>query len=718
MSLFALPVPPAAAVLRQVRPIKNFDTGSTTTGFYKEFAAHFADGNIPPGNVVQWRKGNGTTIISSQADNFVYWGSGALRAASFTMFYPATLPPNGSDTLRGYAVSGVWNNASWATTSVITARDIRAEITISGVTYTLGANNEVTRGTNIKQIRSGPLSATWRIWGEFRNGTTINATAQGNVWGILYLTFFSDGTHAAWATIENGKSTAASVSSLSVSDYKLKDYVGPTTLFDYATSFTFYAGTPIDTVDTDGLQPFTGASVDKCVVGFPVAVLADPTTTGLYDSMATWWYKATATMIANISGSSAATYIPNSVGNFGNPDQTGGNDWIGPMTRYAVAAMLTGDWNSLRADRVNAFAGATAGTDYQDSVSGYPANLSANTYSGLAASTTAVSWGISPTITITGGMAPNGGGGGGSHAPLYAWYQYLATGQEPWLDKMQSQTGGFLGHTNPGTTVNYTRNPKINGANYVGCYSMLTQTRALAWNLRNVDNVQWVTPDTHVMKAYLLNIITVQFQALAAWVVAPNTPAGAATLGVYDGGEDGNGANSGWMHDYLAIVIAMSIRRGRIAAEHAFVAFHITPWVLGRAVNGCASAAYGYQIGLGQGATPAYPSIVYPTAWSQVYVGDLSDVGTFAGPITNYSGGGCPGSGVVVDSPNGFGAFAAGHTYPNIGECAAACAQIEGLTGGATNYTYLQAVESAAAISEATWGGTSTGPLWRIRVPA
>lgn len=696
--------------------MKNWDTGSTPSSFYKEFAAHFADGDVPSGKIVEWRKGDGTTVISSQADDYIAWPSGALRTASFTIQYPSALAASASDTLKAYAKTGSWNNTSWATTSAITNRDIRLEIVISGTTYTLSANNEVTRGTNITQIRSGPISAAWRIWGEMRNGTGINSTPQGNLWGKLILTFFADGTYSAWGEIQPNRLTTSSFSAsdVSVTSYALKDYVGPTTLFSYSTAFTLYAAAPIACVNADGLHPYTGTSVDKCVVGFPILTLSDSTTTGLYDACITNWYVSTSTMIANIDpAGSSSNYVPCSAIDYGNVDQSGGSAWIGQMALFAVQAMLTGDWVHLRADRINAFSQWSMQSSFMDAVTSYPINLShTNSYSGLPAATPSTGWGPGGNITLPGTAPPSTGGypksRGFSHAPLYAWYQLIATGQRQWLDMVHEVSISDVGGQNADTTGNQYRNPTVNGTTYYGVPAY-GQARSLAWNIRNYCNQEWLTPDTHPMKPYVGYLISNIYAMLADWVAPTNSPVATQTLGVYNGGEANfqtTGLNAGWEHDFICLQFATSMRRGRITNTQAFVTHHLIKWVLGRQTDGCAYGSYSYQIGVSAGYPPQFPTITsYPTSWTQVWV---NDPGYF---LALPNGSACPSSGIDPTNP-----FAIGHNYPSIAMAACAVAEAGGMSSKATTaYNYLAIEETAAALTEADW---ADGCQWRIRRPA
>lgn len=715
---FAFAVAPVAGMIQQ-RSVQNFDSSPTPSSFYKEFAAHFRDGDVPAGKIVEWRKSDGTTVISSQGDNFCYWPSGALRTYSVTVLHSGVIGAGSATTWKAYPVTGSWNTTGWATTSAITARDIRMEITIGGTTYTLSANNEVSRGTTITKTRSGPLSVSWKIWGEFRNGTGGSSTPQGTIWGIMYLTFFSDGTYSAWGDINSSRYSQASAPAYTVTDYKLKDYVGPTTLFDYSTSFTMYGLCRASCCNTVGLHPYTGTSVDKCVVGFPINVLADPTTSGLYDACIAWWYKSTPTMIANLVTGTTATYIPMSPGDYSNVDQTGGNPWIGPMTEFACQSMLVGDYTTLCAERINALdLGMMAGY-CGDPVTGFPLNFTANTYTGLSASQINAAWGVgSVSVTLSGGFAPGFSASTepriGSHAPTYAWFMYVSTGQEWWLNHLFDQAFGWLGAYDRGNGF-YARNAIINSHSYNAVYGMGLETRAYAWSLRTLGNTSWITPDAHVMKPYLADVLSGQFTFASDFITSPNTNASAATLGAFDGGDAPSVAEP-WEHDYLATSYSMEIRRGTVTTSDGFVANHIVKWTYGRGVSGCMYGATPYRMGLGVG-SGVWDGIHYATAWSDVWIGDTIPLSyALQAPNGNPS---CPASGINNDvTVVGSNGYEVGHTYPVIFQVGAVAGQAAGISTAPTIVSYMATVESAAAITEASWGSFNTGAVWRIRPPA
>lgn len=859
------PVVVGGDVFVQQRPMLNDQAAATPTNFYKEFGAHFADGDVPAGNIVEWRLDDGVTVVPSQADNYVTWPSGAIKDISVTMRYPNSLAGHAATTLRGYSKAGSWNNTSFGTTALITARDYRLEIVIGGITYTLRANNEITRG-NFRQTRAGQYHCQWRIFGEFRNGINLNDTPQGDIWGFLYIGFYNDGTSyvfgkieptrisqvsttgflcfdgqaggnnftvgqtltqgAVTATIHSildqsttrtliydtgtspftvGKTVTGQTSGAhgvisaitgptasaalrvtgivgnfilnetikdnngvqgsgrfigiagvmrvtgisggsfannavmtdplggsaicdgvrnhfgpqTVTSYAVKDYAGPTTLFSYSTPFILYTGTPIFCCDTDGLHPYTGTSVDKCVVGFPILTLADNTTRGLFDSYNTWWVHSTPAERAAISVPTTSTYIPNANQDvIGGVDAEGGNWWVGPMTRAAAQDMLLSTWASRRADRITALGySACAGNSFQDPVTGYPANLThATSYAGLAAPNSTIGWSGTAGSTIfrtdVGGSVstnwqifPGSRSGNSSHAALWTWWQYLATGQEWWLDAMQEQPIGILGFENPSTGAIFTRNPLIAGVQHHAGY-VARQTRAQAHQTRSYGNARWLTPDNHPVKPYLTDLEN-SFLTNCSDYASLEQNATAATLGTYEGQDvQGLGGGSAFEHDFWAMNLAMEVRRGFITTSHLLISTYVTPWAMGRvADSGCPYNAFRYRIGFGVGPTPgvgwgAVGGNTYAQTWADVYTTDDFSFGSPTPLNSDGAGGACPLSGLYPSRVPPY----VPNTYPQNFQMAAACVDLVGTSSkAAVGLAYLNAVEAATGTTEARW---------------
>ncbi len=631
--------PSVAGAFIQQRPMANWDNVTTPGAFYKQFNAHFADGDLPAGKVAEWRKNDGT-VLQTQGDNFSFHDSGCVRSVATTMIYQGAKAPGTTDLLKAYGVAGSWNNASWTTISAVVAQDIRAEITISGVNYTLAANNEITRG-QFEQKRSGPLNCQWTAWGELRNGTGANAALEGTVWGKLYLTFFSDGTIKANCRIFSSKGNATTAASKAVTFYQLKSYAGAGfVFFSYSTPFTFLCGCFVDCCNTDREPGFTGTQVYKTLVAFPLPVLADPTTTGLYDSGMMWWIKTTPAEIAAMNPTAMAiTYTPMTRAEVTTSvAATGASWWIGHMTARALQAMFKQDYPSFRQDRINAMVeGSMTPYWYMDSVSGYPFALNHLDYPNLTRNDT-VCWAdttqTGATIVQSGG-ALSGSEKDDDHAGQWAWYQWLATGEEEWLDQIQGGVVGVAGRYAVGTAT-FNRDPLVNGKTFWAVGAQV-QARAQAWRGRNRGNVAHASPASHPMTQYckdLNNGSTGLWNYWEARLTAPFAPAGSLTLGINDYGEGGTSGsvtgvnNAGFMHDYWAMQAAMSVRRGQASLANKLMAIHHALWTIGRGSNGCFFAAVAEQFSIGANTTSGLygpqSTPPYPQTWAEVNCGNIT----------------------------------------------------------------------------------------------
>jgi hypothetical protein len=340
-------------------------------------------------------------------------------------------------------------------------------------------------------------------------------------------------------------------------------------------------------------------------------------------------------------------------------------------------------------------------------------------------SSSAKYYGSGTTYTINGGAPPPQIGGAqvvtdATHAPLFAYYQYLFGGQEWWLDAMHQQVNGCMG-SNPVSGVGSNRNDTANGNFYYCCqWTISSQMRQNAGWSRWISDTNWVTPDNHIVKPYMLAMATTDVNSASDAMVQQSVvffgSNAANVLGILDYGENQNPglANDGWMHDFLMFAMAMNIRRGFLTTSAEIVVQHLRKWVIGRGVDACLATAPDYNRGIRQGANPTLGS-PRCTAWSQVYEGDV-DGGTLTTPVLNPFGGGCPASPTVVDG-GGIGYSARDTNYPNIYQASMTCAQIAGISGASSAVTYYDAVEAASGTTETDWG-TLGGLHMRIRLPA
>ncbi len=723
----------ASATLIATRTGTNYDSGSTPASFYATIGQGFKQGNVPSGSYVEMRLNDGTTVIAQQqADNRTYFADGSLKFANFQWKHPNLITASGSETVKFYAKVGSFSNSTSITTAPILAKDYRVEVVISGTTYYCLLNNEVNANARVVECRAGAAVRAWRIWGELRNGTTIGSAAQGDLWALFYVYVYSDSTIRILAQLNSSRSANTTSNAYTATSIKFKD--GATTKVDLGAQ-TIYGVQIIPFLDGDAEEFYNGTTIKKVVWRFPLTVLADPTTTGMYDSCCMWWYKSSATEISNISANLSASGDTWScyycAADYFDLDATGAHVSYGPLPQSSIQAYLLGDYVSLRNDKMHAVSmWPNAPYWYVDYSNGaYPPSLDAISYTGMGTiSTLSRYYGSGATYTIVGGAPPPQTGVAqvvtdATHAPLYCYYQYLFGGQEWWLDAMHQQVNGCMGclpvsaSVGTGASRNETLNSVVYKCTNWGVYGQMRQNAG--WS-RWISDTNWVTPDNHPVKPYVLAMATTDVSSASDAQIQQSVgnfgSSAANVLGILDYGENQNPglANDGWMHDFLMFAFAMNLRRGSLTTAAEIVVQHLRKWVIGRGVDACLATAPDYNRGIRQGANPTLGS-PFCTAWSQVYEGDI-DGGTLNVAVLNPFGGGCPASPTVVDG-GGIGYLASDTNYPNIYQASMVCAQIAGISGASSAVTYYAAVETASGVTEADWG-TQGGVHMRIRIPA
>jgi len=709
--------PPSVAGLLAYRSARNFGSTAPAGSTYSIFQG-FTRGAVPPGNVARIAV-HGVPVEKQQCDNRVAWPDGSLRCATFTWAHPRAIPSGDRDRITLAAAPGSWNNTPSATLKDLLSHDYRMQVVVGGVTYSLLANNEVRAGTRVTRIRAGNACTAWKIWGDFRAGTSASAPIQGQMWGKMFLYVTHDGHVRVEDEIYCNK--IANSAAIPITSYALLD--GGNVLFRNATPFTLHTRNKIATYDSEGRDYFSGPDISKVVWAFPRPVARNPATTGLYDAMITWWNKWTPTYIAAFPRPLAVPYAPNADFHIifsGAVDGTGNHDWLGPMASYSVQAMLNGRYDYHRQDRLKALGGWGQALYWcADSDTGLPPVFTNTHYRGLSAPIPNVGWGLAATLQMTGGANP-GSTGDASHAPLFWWWQYLSTGSEQALENIMEQAVGVLGCDVAQSGI-YQRNPKFaNGKQYFGSYCNFPQSRAVGWAFRNFSNAHWVTPDAHPMKRYLNDVVQVQYDSTQELLkqMAPTW----GPLAQWN--ENGNGypphapAESPWMGDYRVTSVLMDYRRGRIPHDHLAMV-HVIKHQYGRMVDGSFyNGAGAYRLSPNVGPNPMVGA-PFATSWDQVYgfqdppnlIHPLIDNPPRTSGLRNQEG-----------RTNGEATYPAdhkyvGHTYENIALCAGHCGVIAGLGHyPEAVVAYLDPLIDNA--SERRWGETVGAQAWRIRTPA
>lgn len=639
--------------------------------------------------------------------------------------------------------------------SLFIASEAINAMSASPVTYVLDANAEIERAgqPGVVQIRSGPACNAWKVWGDFRDNT---GAIHGTAWGKLYI--YLDATGNVRIENEFYCNKIANASALPIASMALFD--GAAVLESNATPFSFRTLNKVAAYDSDGRAYSTGPDVSEVVWAFPLPVLADPITTGLYDSRMMWWYPWSDEMIAAFPVPMNAAYIPYDAAHYNNPlfssgiDGEGAHDFEAHLSGGDIYALYGGSYQWLRFLRQRALGAWNQMMFWvADPISGHPPVILPTAYPGLRAPQVGLTMAGSstPSFTLLGGNFP-GSSPSTSHAGLWWYGLYLLTGSEQALENILEQSIGAYMANNP--TLGYLPgiNPKFNGVQHYGAFCSCEQSRGIGFQLRNQSNSEWVCPDAHPVKPYLGDLMK-SFYAAAADMFAqfnppPVPPAtwgnwGPLSWWLDPAGPDPLPGNSPWMENYKLISIALDVMRGRIDNTHQIVK-QINAHNFGCMIDGnFFNAAGAYRLSYMTGGTPSGPPWATAmnsaggkviTSWTDCW--GFQDPPHVTNPLISFGIYGAPIlSGLRDQSGMGVGNsalppnfnFAGPNNYVANALAAANCAKIAGwdaLVGpSGPNYpsqviAYLEPlVDGSAAATDAVWG-SGGNIIERERVPA
>ncbi|MEH3086639.1 MAG: hypothetical protein PGN26_08915 [Xylophilus ampelinus] len=132
------------------------------------------------------------------------------------------------------------------------------------------------------------------------------------------------------------------------------------------------------------------------------------------------------------------------------------------------------------------------------------------------------------------------------HQPAASFYAYVRTGDARYLRTMQYWANWNI----------LSIHPDIRGRRAVSAGG---QVRGMAWNLRGLGEVNWVTPDRHPMKRYFRERLQVNLQEYVdRWVRGDMR----APLHNMEGPKAALGYTRPWMNDFLAFPVSQMARLG------------------------------------------------------------------------------------------------------------------------------------------------------------
>ncbi len=220
---------------------------------------------------------------------------------------------------------------------------------------------------------------------------------------------------------------------------------------------------------------------------------------------------------------------------------TGGRSDIGILPSWTSSYLISQDARAERAMYANADASGSAPWHFHDEATGqsvridqhpklwldYRAKVTANEVSATSLATLAKETGWTTDD---------------AHTPSLAFVPYLLSGDRYYLDELQAVSAWRLGAFNPAYRSNI----------------MAKQVRALAWELRDLGDAAYATPDAHPLKGYFVSQITQELALLRDAYVGRRVMRAAGEVEGWFMGDDSRvpGGLGPWQIDFMALALA------------------------------------------------------------------------------------------------------------------------------------------------------------------
>lgn len=705
-------------VLVETVTVDNF-SGASRNNPYITIARDFVEGVVPTGNKVDIRY-SGSSLSLQQADQRAYHGDGSLKRAVFAFKPTATYADAGNLAFDFYKTSGSFSNSTSISISTLTAQNFQMRIKVGGTNYYCVLNNLISAGT-YRTVAQGTAKLGIEAYGIFRAGTGASDTDHGQFQGMFWADIRSDGSIEIMAAAINGR--VANGSAATVDEAELLN--GASSLRLYTTDFTWYAHNPLWFCDDDCL-PYCTSGVENFWPRSSWAYVDErKITPHVYTN---------GTRNAAISVPTPENYAPNMDGDIGTTDinSGGGNNWIGHVPIWSGKLLSvnadTGVSASnrkafLKSDRINALAGQVKfNAWFVRPESGLPPVLVNQDYTsaGLTSAQPTIGWSVAATISDSGG-AYTGAQCDPSHTPNYGYLQWAITGRPWWAWMQLVHVVGLLGSSNPGTGVEYSRRPTINGNTYDCSGWQQVQMRQTAWQVRGISQMAWTLADNHPCKAYMTQLLTNSWAVGAEMMTSPFSSSAKIAVGAmnlpYLIDPDGKGSDVGWSNfqgSYLAVEMAMWVWRGQLSSSHVLITSFLEKGLLGphKACFFWSAGVYAFSYRSGSQGDNT-DAIIQPD-YSDAYI-DVGATGQYTGMTTKLisdaggSSGACPASGTHT-------AFAVGHSYPQLARGAIDMCDRVGIGGSLTALlAKANAEDAAASLTDSAWAGDQL--QWDIRRP-
>jgi len=680
------------------------DGGSTASGQLLRRTFGFTQGQVPTGQLLEFRKSDGTTPLTYQsfdaeADRYA---DGSLKFIVGTVIQEDNANSGSNLTYKLYrAGTSTANNVSPITNANLQALAITVDITAGGTTYTFDVAAAIT-AARIRDFALGPWGRTVQVWGVAANGGTPNNALYINV----DLTLMRDGTTwNAWVEVISNWDQNYSVRNCpgtgTITAMRLKQS-GSDVRALTSLSFNNSGGVGTDIPTSDGFEVW---NTNACTM----RPLYDPHQLSLCRLIP--YYPNGAGYITALGSPSPLTFTPMDIYDLTAALNTGGGRFdIGyqPGWHAAAAVSQAGSAGKAWSNRalLNALGASGLTKNFYNSTYGLPLVVRNQTYGSIVGNN-AIGYIGSNTFGFSGGTSPFSQDTDTYHWPFMPWWMYVVWGQPWWLRKsIVDANQGVLG-TDPSLRAR----TMTNGDSYTTVTRTDGGPRGWAWSTRNILDTRMVIPSTHPLHDYIVDVANDNLN----WFNSANKTANIVTamraLNVIgDFIENPNPPNAGistrwFMHGYTTTVLGMQLKRGYLTTASQSITGYVELNTMGMGVDGCNSRAQGFTVNFSIDNSLTTSAANTAQTWDRV-AANADTAPTWDDSTKLIPSTGCPASG--TNSPYGIEPW----DYFGVWRSASACCADGGSTKSGTYYTYMQ----AQLVGGAAWtdADLTTAPHWII----
>jgi hypothetical protein len=460
----------------------------------------FKPGDIPANAVLSATNASGTSI-PLQVDKKATHGDGSLRHAVLTALVPSLAfgsPQSVTLSTGGTAPAG---SAVTLANLLATSFDAQVQLNVGGTVYSASARNLLQAGTP-QQWLNGPLVSEWIVGGSVKDPS---GNPHPHLAAYFHVRAFAGqpiNRVRVDVVVENGWTMVPGPNTFT---YDATVLVGGASVYTKA-AISQYHHSRWHKRFWWGADPQTYVKQDPAYLqatgAVPQYAALTPTEAHLSSMRQT---------VDPMSNGDLSAYFAN----------TGGAAPIGPLPIWGATYAISADQRAFNSMLANDDAAGSYGVHYRDEQTGRPVSIADHPTLTTRFSQAEVGMNSVPDASGSSPLTPDD-----AHQPSIAFLSYLTTGDFYYLEELHFWVSWNHLQANPLPPDGYRQ-----GASGI----MQGQVRAQAWEMRNLGQAAYATPDNHPYKAELVNSVSANLQYMEQKYPSSPTVNNLGALQSYDG---------------------------------------------------------------------------------------------------------------------------------------------------------------------------------------